>query len=259
MALKFGRKAFVDDPRDLRLETYLITDQLPSVRPHEFGNDDLYGPRAWGMLGNSDWGCCVEAGAAHETMALTTLGQHASVFDDASVLSDYSAVTGFDPNAGPSGNNPTDNGTDIRTYLKYRQSTGILDANGNRHKIGAYVRVQLSNLQHVYWAMYLFENVTLGINFPDSAMTQFNEGVPWSPVPGSQIEGGHCVDLLAKRTHLRVITWGAVQDMTVPFYRAYTEECWCSISQEDLVNNLSPQGFDMSQLRADLALLNANA
>ena len=46
-------------------------------------------------------------------------------FSDFSVLSDYSAVTGFDP-ADPA----TDQGTDVQDAATYRRVTGLLDANG---------------------------------------------------------------------------------------------------------------------------------
>src|SRR6202035_3127836 len=99
--------------RDLLFRTYVQEAALPTP-PAQFGHETLFGPKAWGMLGNDEWGDCAWAGPAHETMILTTEGGHAASFTTAGVLSDYSAGTGFDPNAGSPGSNPTDKGSNVR-------------------------------------------------------------------------------------------------------------------------------------------------
>ena len=45
--------------------------------------------------------------------------------------------------------------------------------------------------------MYLYSDVTLGIQFPDKAMTHFNTGgvVIWDVVSKAKIEGAHDVPL----------------------------------------------------------------
>jgi hypothetical protein len=53
------------------------------------------------MLGNDRRGNCVWACAAHEHLLTSTVAGRPAAFDDDAVLSDYSAATGFDPNAGP--------------------------------------------------------------------------------------------------------------------------------------------------------------
>ena len=83
--------------------------------------------------------------------------------------------------------------------LKYRVKTGIVDAAGARHKIGAFVKLDSKDLTQIFQAMYLFQVVGIGIEFPNSAMAQFNAGQPWDVVPGAQIEGGHYIPCLAKR------------------------------------------------------------
>jgi hypothetical protein len=205
------------------------------------------------MLGNDQWGDCAWAGPAHETMILTTEGKHPASFTAACVLGDYAAGTGFDPNDGAPGQNPTDRGSNVRDVLKYRQKTGIIDAGNNRHQIGAYIKLRSKDLTEVLEAMYLFEVVGIGIQFPGSAMDQFNKGQPWDVVPGAKIEGGHYVPLVAKRENLEVVTWGALQQMTEAFYEAYCDEAWAYISVEDLENGKSPEGFDLQQLQTDLA------
>ena len=156
---------------------------------------------------------------------------------------------------GAPGHNPTDKGSDVRKVLAYRRKTGIIDAAGKRHQIGAFVKLEAKNLTHIYQAMYLFQAVGIGIEFPGSAMEQFNKGEPWSVVAGAQIEGGHYVPCIAKRANIEIVTWGALQQMTVEFFEKYCDEAWAYISTEDLQKEASPAGFDLSQLKADLAKL----
>ena len=139
--------------------------------------------------------------------------------------------------------------------LEYRRKTGIIDAAQKRHKIGAFVKLEPKNLTHVYQAMYLFQVVGIGIEFPGSAMEQFNEGKPWSVVPGAQIEGGHYVCCVAKRAEHRHRHLGRLQQMTVEFFEKYCDEAWAYISTEDLQQEKDPEGFNLEQLKEDLAKL----
>jgi hypothetical protein len=252
--LKLGKRPATEDKRDLMFAKYVQATALPTP-PDQFGHETVIGAKDWGMLGNDQWGDCAWAGPAHETMLLTIEGGNPATFTSDGVLTDYSAGTGFDPTAGPSGSNPTDKGSNVRSVLKYRVKTGIIDASGTRHKIGAFVKLDPKNLDQLAQAMYLFQAVGIGIEFPGSAMTQFNAGEPWDVVPGATIEGGHYIPLVAKRDNLEVITWGALQQMTVAFFQAYCDEAWAYISTEDLQADKDPEGFDLTTLKQDLAAL----
>lgn len=248
-SLKLGKKPHEYDKRDLRLEDYM-TGALPQA-PGSFGEEELV-PKDWGMLGNDEYGDCVFAGAAHETMLYNAMSRRDVQFDREVVLSDYAAVTGFDPNTGEG-----DNGTVVRDALNYRRKTGIEDANGSRHKIGAYVALEPGNLAHLKSAIYLFGAVGIGIEFPQSAMDQFNAGKPWSKVRGSRVEGGHYIPLVAERHHRFVcVTWGKLQPMTQSFYQEYCDEAYALLSNEILnQEGKSILGFDLEQLRNDLGLV----
>lgn len=253
--LKLGKLPATDDARDLLFARYVEEPRLPPA-PEHFGHERLFPPKAWGMLGNDDWGDCAWAGPAHETMLLTKEGGKPATFTTTAVLSDYSAGTGFDPGAGPPGQNPTDRGSNVREVLDYRRKTGILDAQGKRHKIGAYVRLEPRNLVHVYQAMYLFQVVGIGFKFPSTAMDQFHRGEPWDVVPGATTNhDGHYVCCVAKRDDIEVVTWGALQGMTVAFFEEYCDEAWTYISTEDLAQDKSPEGFRLEDLKRDLAAL----
>ena len=115
--LKLGKKPAAPKPTDFKFSEFAATIKLPSV-PSAFGHGNAYSD--WKMLGNDNYGDCVWAGAAHEHMLINKVVHNKDVaFTDASVLADYAAATGFDPND-PS----TDNGTDVHQALDYRRKTG---------------------------------------------------------------------------------------------------------------------------------------
>lgn len=246
--MKLGKAPATHDPRDLLFEHYR-TGTLPR-RPRTFGHENVQAP--WGVLGNDAYGDCVFAGAAHETMIWTAEAGLPATFTPEAVLGDYGAVTGFtptDPNS--------DQGTIVRDALSYRQKTGVRDAAGKRHRIGAYVALEPGNLNHILEALYLFGAVGIGIQFPASAMGQFDRRQPWSVVAGSQIEGGHYVPLVAERRRLEAVTWGRVQEVTAAFMAKFCDEAWAIISPEMLVphSGRSPEGFDLNALSQDLQAL----
>lgn len=251
--MKLGKLRPVYDNRDLLMTSYLDMRKLPPI-PEYFGHDGVVPPNQWRVLGNDRHGCCVFSGFGHEHLLLGALGGTGYVFNENGVLADYGAVTGFDP-ANPS----TDQGTLVRDAMKYRRETGVQDFMGHRHKIVAYVSIEPGNLKHVYAAMYLFGCVGIGVEFPDSAMDQFDAGQPWTVVPGSQSRGGHYVPLISKQQNLICVTWGKLQQVTETFLINYMDECWASITEEYVNKNTGKtvDGFAMDELLANLALVTA--
>lgn len=247
--MKLGKKPYTPSEKDLPYRNYRPT-TLPPIPP-SFGHQGLI--TEWGMLGNDTVGDCVIAGADHETMLFTAEGSKEAFFTTANALADYSAITGYNPD-----DPNTDRGTDVRTAMKYRRSTGMIDADGNRHKIGAFLALDQNNLNEVLEAAYLFSAVGIGIEFPQSAMEQFINGQPWTVVPYySPVEGGHYVSLVGfDGTWLYVVTWGKVQQMSVDFFMRYCDEAWAILSLEFLNSRgVSPEGFNLAQLQADLRAL----
>jgi hypothetical protein len=254
MAFHYGKRPATTDPRDLKFSTYR-TAALPAP-PAEWGFDNVVAAAEWGMLGNDTVGDCVWAGFAHEDILTSTVAGHSTAFTDEGVLSDYSAATGYIP-----GDESTDKGTNVRDGLGYRRSTGIVDAAGQRHKIGAYLALDVTKIaagdfSEVAEAVYLLGAVGLGIQVPQSAETEFSEHKMWSYVPDSPNAGGHYVPVIAHRKHVECVTWGRVQTVGTRFLEHYVDEAWAIVSP-DFLNSAgeSPQGFDLAQLTADLAQL----
>ena len=247
--LKLGKLPARPYPKKFSLAALADAANLPPV-PATFGHETLIGANDWNMLANNQWGCCVESGGGHETMLLNLLAGVTVSFNDAATLSDYSAITGFNP-SDPS----TDQGTDVQDAATYRQTTGLIDANGNRHKIATSLALVPGDVAHLWEATYLFDITGIGLQLPASAIDQFNAGQPWDVVTGSPIEGGHYVPLIAKRDMLYIVTWGKLQPMTLNFFSTYCDEARTYLSQENLVNQKSPEGFNYSTLISDLSAL----
>lgn len=231
------------DHRRLKLRHFLEPANLPAVPPVV---DWLSLVQDWPMYGNDQYGDCVWAMIGHSIEAATCYGQGSTVqITEADVLAAYSAVTGFDPKD-PS----TDNGTVIQDALDYWRKTGI-----EGHKILAFAQVDHENLNEVMSAVHLFGHVQLGINFPKSAMEQFNTGQPWdTTTTKSPIEGGHAVDLGYVRNsqgnlEWELVSWAERVNMTNRFFTKYVEEAWVVITPEwfNLVGD-NPEGINTSVL-----------
>jgi hypothetical protein len=239
MNLKLGKKPAVPGSVTFKFAAFAV--ELPTPPP-EFGHEkEVKG--TWGMLANNQYGDCVFAGAAHEVKLWNAECGQKVPFTAKSVLSDYTAVTGFsksDPN--------TDQGTNMADACSYRRKTGIIDANGVRHKIAAYMALKPGNVKELKQALYLFGTVGAGFVFPESAMQQFDRREPWSVVEGSQEVGGHYVPIVGARKNLIGITWGRKQEITEAFYQKYCDEAYVMLSEEMLKERKSPEGFDYDKL-----------
>jgi hypothetical protein len=253
MSLKLGLKLVNRArPIELKFSQYLIASKLPTP-PATFGHEALIPTDGWGMFGNDQVGDCVIAGAYHETMLWNKEAGRDLSATTANALSTYSAMTGYDPDD-PS----TDQGTDMDTAAKYRRKTGIVDAAGNLHKVGAYLDLDPGNPTELYQAAYLFGAVGIGIQVPGYVMDQFNAGKPWDLENGRhEIEGGHYVPVVAKRDNIEVVTWGRTQAMTERFYEKLGDQAIVYLSEEMLVEGKSLEGFDLATLRSDLAAVTA--
>jgi hypothetical protein len=207
----------------------------------------------WPMYGNDQYGDCVWAKIGHEIEQTTQYGQGVTKeVTLADVLKGYHDVTGFDPVTGAN-----DNGTVIQDALNYWRKTGV-----GGHKILAFAEVDVKNPDELHAALDLFGFLSLGIDFPASAMDQFNAGQPWDVVSGSQIEGGHAInagfyDIAAKEW--KIVTWGKVQTMTQAFWDKYVTEAWVVVSPEWVAANKNPDGVDLNALGSDFVQITGGA
>lgn len=237
-----------------RLMDYLDKSVIPAIPAGSFGHQKMVAD--WGMLGNDTVGNCAIADGCHQTMLFCTEGKKPFNINTQVAIDTYSQATGYDPTqTDAQGNNPTDQGTDLPDFAEFRRTTGIADADGNVHKIAAYLSLDQGSVSQLRAAMFLFSAVSIGVQLPDSAQDQFQAGEVWTPVRGSSIEGGHCITGLAADSdnNIGLLTWGAFRWMTAKFYQRYNDETIILLSEEFLYGGVSPEGFNDVQLRADLA------
>ena len=253
MTLHLGRNPYVPDSRDLKIEDYV--DLTAKIRvPWLLGHEDkMPTPRL--MLGNGPddsvqsgfqgAGDCVFAMIANAIRLSSAIGgKPIPPITGKEAIAAYSEVTGY-----VIGDDSTDNGTDVRTALNWWRTTGFADATGARHKLGAFALIPQGG--HLKWFQALYQldaGIGLGIQFPSSAMDQFNAGQPWHIVPNMQIEGGHAILLDARRQWPKVETWARDQDVSEPFLETEVEEAWALFMPELLEAGKSPEGLNVAQL-----------
>lgn len=179
----------------------------------------------WDALGNLDWGDCTCASDGHIAIQQTAYGLgEAQEVTTAEVLAAYSAISGFDPAAGPPGRNPTDKGATTQAALEYLRKYGI-----GGFRIAAYGHVDWKDHDAVKHAVEEFGAMSIGVLLPISALSQNGE---WTVVPGSPIDGGHCVMVVGYDARwLYVVSWGQVNRMSWEFLDTYCEEAWAIISE----------------------------
>jgi hypothetical protein len=247
--VKLGKRDPVFKDTDFK-----ATKMLPEVPLHNppvlFGHGRIF--TDWEMYANDKYGDCVFAGGAHEDRLANRLARRTINFTDDGVLSDYSAVTGFDKNDPNS-----DQGTVVSEALSYRRHKGLIDAHGDRHKIGAYVSITPGDYDEMMYCTYWFSAVGMGFNFPNSAFDQFDANMPWDVVPSAQIIGGHYVPVVGRSHSSRgtCVTWGRRQEFTRKFYEKYNDEAWAMVYPEELRGSKTERGLSLDQLVAAVEAL----
>lgn len=245
--MKLGKKPARKDSVLFKLDAYDTALAEPPKTVAHWGlvND-------WqGMMGNDNLGDCVCAEAGHGTIYLNKLAGKTIAITTADVVAMYSAVTGYTPSDPNS-----DQGTDMQAAASWRRTTGLADAQGNRHKIVAYLDLGAANKDNLKKAIYYFGNAGIGFQFPSYAMAEFTAGQTWHVKAGGSIDGGH--DVLAcgyDSRYIYCVSWGKLIRMTWGFFAKYCDEALVYLSSEMLINGKSLEGFNLPSLQTDLAQL----
>ena len=236
--VKLARKR--PDPNTPKLHLSKYLKNLPT--PPSSCN---YAPNAMQSLSqmylNDQLGDCVIAAGYHIVGVETGNANGGTPFvaTSAQITSDYSNIGGYVP-----GDPSTDQGADEQTALNWWTSKGF--ANGT--KLSGWVAIDATNQQEVQQAMFLFENLLLGIELPDSWISPFPSvnGFTWdvgTPDPGN----GHaicCVGYSAQGVYID--TWGLIGTIT---YAAIKELCVNSNGGE-LYVLLTPDQIAKGQAKA---------
>jgi hypothetical protein len=189
------------------------------------------------MDGNDQYGDCTMAGVAHLIAAWDVeVTEDDLVPSSDEVVKEYFSLTGGQ-----------DSGLNEANVLQTWHRSGLFG-----HKIEAYAPVSPSNLVEIQQTIAYYGGAYFGIQCPQSAQEQFQNGQPWTYVPGSPIEGGHCIDGLGYTpSGLLCATWGGIALVTWQFLAHFLEEVWAIISPEFVAAGKGPL-LDLATLEADL-------
>jgi hypothetical protein len=266
MTLCMGKKPARPGAVKIDFDSVVSMKQL-AAPPKTYGHANLV--HVWQMLMNNILGCCAESGGEHEDMLWTAEAGNPCSFvalnkppaQQPTVLN-YSAVTGYVP--GPeltdpdAPQNPTDQGTDVAELIKYRYLTGLVDAQGNRHKIDGAVSLKPGDWNQLFYAAYYFDGVGLGIKMCQEWMDAFtgSGNTVWDAVDNPTWIGGHYVTAVAWNGNVIPISWGEPVQITPAGYEMASDETYAYITGEKITpKGADLNGFDLKQIISNAHLL----
>jgi len=240
--MKLGRKAVKTDSRTLKLSKYLSA----GLKPAPPAQDWTKGIDSWGMMLNDKLGDCTIAAIAHAVQVWSANSGVRVTVPDTVVQQYYEKWDGYKP-----GDASTDAGGSELDVLSDWQKSSF-----EEHKLVAFAGPTYTNLEEVRQAITLFGGVYIGLSLPMTAQKQ----TIWDVVPDGGDDakpnswGGHAVFVPAYDSHgFTCITWGQLKTMTVAFWDKYCDEAFALLSHDWLTAKGSPEGFKMTELKADLA------
>jgi len=210
-----------------------------------------------GMLGNDQWGDCVDAGGGHLVEAATFYGQgQEKEVTTAQTLSMYTAVAGFDPNAGPSGSNPTDTGSTLQAGLNYLVKPNVFGV-----EFSVFGELDIKNTNQWQLGLAEFGPLMLGVGVGDTEQQDFSDGKPWKLTSDTPNQEDHCVILCGYQPGMYyVYTWGGLQAVEPAWFNVNAYEVWGIISKEwvNAHTGKDPEGVNLAVLGQEYASVTGN-
>jgi hypothetical protein len=240
--VRFGKRKAKRDDRNLMFAALL---KRPPALPAEYDFDVAHHGIPTPMFGNDEYGDCVIAGRAHQTLRFEKAEQDKLIkIGDNDVLREYFKQTGG-----------ADSGLVVLDSLKEWRSKGWLAAK-RRYKIKAFAQINQVRRAEIKRAVFMDIGVGLGLSLPDAALTQFYAGKPWAVTGGKagkpNPDNGHYVYVPGYTKSGPVcVTWGRKQQMTWPFLAKYCDEAYAIIDAID--TKKKKRALDGAKLDAFLA------
>ena len=219
--IKFGKLPAKRDARNLQLAAIL---KVPPKLPLEYDFDVQHNGIPTPMFGNDYHGDCVIAGRAHQTLRFEDAEQGKILpITEKDVLNEW-----YKENGG------TENGLYVLDALKLWRTTGWTAAK-KKYKIKAFAEVNRKKHNEVKSTVYADIGTGLGLSLPDSAISEFNAGKPWTGTSGPRNEeNGHYVYIPGyTKTGPVCVTWGRKQQMSWKFFDKYCDEAYAVIDAVD--------------------------
>jgi hypothetical protein len=240
---KLGKAAAVKDPRNLKLATLLKVAPKPPVA---FDFDLKHPGIPTPMFANDQFGDCVIAGRAHQTLRFEKIEQGSDLMiKDADVIKEYLKETGG-----------ADTGLEVLDSIKLWRKSGW-KVGRHIYKINAFAQVDWKNADEVRRAIFANIGIGLGVQLPTAAKAQMQTGQAWDITSGAGGKagswGGHFVYLPAYNKIGPVcVTWGRKQQMTWAWMKKYADEAYAVF---DAQNSFKKALIDGAKIQSFLATL----
>lgn len=256
--VKLGRRPPAARGPRLELRRYLKLDKMVGI-PEAVDYRSAASAALRDVMGNDSLGDCVIAGGYH-VVGLET-GNAGALFHATpeQVLRDYSAVGGYVP-----GDPSTDNGCNLVDALNYWTEKGF--ANGT--KLLAWLAIDEADPVEVRAALYLFENLYMGIGLPDPWIRPFpnGDGFTWDLAGSSDPRNGHSIMAPAyDKGGVIVDTWGlygTITDAAMGRYCGAAEggELYVMLTPDQLAKGQAkaPNGVAWDELLGDWNRMGGN-
>ena len=229
---RFGKHPKKQDDRNLMFAKYATTLTTP---PDSSNNlEKIYSnlrisdiSKLFPMDGNDTLGDCVMAGSAHIITSWRALVNKKKIPAKCTVIRQYKKLTGG-----------ADTGLNELDTLNYWRQHSFFD-----EEIKAHVEIDPKNQTHIMQGIDLFGGLFIGMGVQENTISDFNNGITWTPGPMIPNEG-HCVILIDyNKDFITVLTWGGKILATWDWVYACVDEIHCIL----------PPEFDSPELEADLA------
>ena len=257
MHFKLGRTPRGRDPKVCHYSSLMAGRPLP---PPPTALDYSHGmPSNIGMMLNDELGCCTCAAPGH-AVQVWSFNSHGKMLTptDQEILTLYEQTCGYDPNAGPPGQNPTDQGGNMQAVQNYLMKNGIPLPGGGTTEVLLWVEADVRNKTDIMRVIDECGVCNIGFNVPAYLMDSAPPPV-WTLQPGddNSIIGGHDVILVGYDQHnVKLASWGAWYRMSWDFFEKFTDEAY-GIACEMWVKatGKTPAGLTMAQLQKLMAAI----
>jgi hypothetical protein len=199
--MKFGRIKPLVRRRHFQLANYLRAGLPTAPSAVDYSTPSSVAPVLADVMLNDQLGNCGIAGGYHIVGVETGNAGSAFHATSAEITADYSAIGGYVP-----GDPSTDQGIVLSDALTYWQTHGF--ANGT--KLLGSLEVNATNQAQAMAALWLFENLYLGLELPDTYTNPFPSGNGFTWGPGTPDPSqGHCIIAYGYTpTGLLIDSWG---------------------------------------------------
>ena len=215
--LKLGKLPPVIDKRTIKLKT--ILKELPPL-PSVWDNQEVYNIVDNFMYANDQYGDCVKAARAHQTLVFEGFEQGKQIeITDQEVIDEYFEETGG-----------ADNGLVLLFSLRDWRNDGW-PVGGKNYTIYAFAQCDTEDLDELRHSIHLLGGVNAGMDVYEEDMRQFRAGETWhiTENSGSKL-GGHGIYIFAYDLDgFWCMTWGKAQKMTFEFLLARCDEAYAIV------------------------------